>query len=186
MVSVLAMQYLGLTLGRKQPPGLFSNSPCSFKCGINVSETESKLTQSCAQYIMASKRTHDEAFVGPADDAAPQARLPRATQEIVTYFEELKSHFDGLDDKEEQALLVANALEEASGQECAVATDPSCSRVLEALLPAAEPQQIAKFFRAVLKDEGLMAMASRCEHLQSVSRLYQEFLNLLTLTVPAS
>ncbi|KAL0051826.1 hypothetical protein WJX82_002725 [Trebouxia sp. C0006] len=109
---------------------------------------------------MASKRTHDEAFAGPADDAAPQARLPRATQEIVTYFEELKSHFDGLDDKEEQSLLVANALEEASGQECAVATDPACSRVLEALLPAAEPQQIAKFFQAVLKGEGLMAMAS--------------------------
>lgn len=126
---------------------------------------------------MASKRTHDEAFAGPADDAAPQARLPRATQEIVTYFEELKSHFDGLDDKEEQSLLVANALEEASGQECAVATDPACSRVLEALLPAAEPQQIAKFFQAVLKGEGLMAMASRYDHLQSVSRLYQDFLN---------
>ncbi len=133
---------------------------------------------------MASKRTHDEAFAGPADDAAPQARLPRATQEIVTYFEELKSHFDGLDDKEEQSLLVANALEEASGQECAVATDPACSRVLEALLPAAEPQQIAKFFQAVLKGEGLMTMASRCDHLQSVSHLYQEFLNLFFPLLP--
>jgi len=133
---------------------------------------------------MASKRTHDEAFAGPADDAAPQARLPRATQEIVTYFEELKSHFDGLDDKEEQSLLVANALEEASGQECAVATDPACSRVLEALLPAAEPQQIAKFFQAVLKGEGLMTMASRCDHLQSVSHSYQEFLNLFFSLLP--
>ncbi len=134
---------------------------------------------------MASKRTHDEAFNGPADDAAPQARLPRASQEIVTYFEELKSHFDGLDDKEEQSLLVANALEEASGQECAVATDPACSRVLEALLPAAEPQQIAKFFQAVLKNEGLMAMASRYDHLQSVLRSYQDFLSFYPLCFPA-
>lgn len=110
---------------------------------------------------MASKRKHDEAFEGPADGAAPPGRLPRATQEIVTYFEELKSHFDSLEDKEEQSLLVANALEEASGQECAVATDAACSRVLEALLPSAEPQQLAKFFQAVLKGEGLIAMASR-------------------------
>ena len=110
---------------------------------------------------MASKRKHEEAFEQPADGAAPPGRLPRATQEIVTYFEELKSHFDSLEDKEEQSLLVANALEEASGQECAVATDAACSRVLEALLPAAEPHQLAKFFRAVLKGEGLMAMASR-------------------------
>ena len=161
--------------GAEQPPGL-SNSPCS-SAAYRVSETKSKSAESCAQHIMASKRTHDEAFAGPADDAAPQGRLPRATQEIVTYFEELKSHFDGLDDKEEQSLLVANALEEASGQECAVATDPACSRVLEALLPAAEPQQIAKFFQAVLKGDGLMAMASRYDHLQSVSRSYQDFLN---------
>ena len=110
---------------------------------------------------MASKRKHDEAFEGPVDDAGPPGRLPRATQEIVTYFEELKSNFDSLDDKEEQSLLVANALEEASGQECAVATDAACSRVLEALLPCAEPQQLAKFFQAVLKGDGLMAMASR-------------------------
>lgn len=111
--------------------------------------------------IMASKRTHSDAFAGPGDDAPPSVRLPRATQEIVTYFEELKSHFDSLDDKEEQSLLVANALQEASEQECVVATDPACSRVLEALLPAAEPQQLANFFQAVLKGEGLMAMASR-------------------------
>ena len=113
---------------------------------------------------MAGKRTHDDAFSGPANDAPLSARLPRATQEIVTYFEELKTHFDNLDDKEEQSLLVANALEEASGQECAVATDPACSRVLEVLLPAAEPQQLAKFFQAVLKDEGLIAMSSRYSH----------------------
>ena len=110
---------------------------------------------------MASKRKHDEAFEGPADGAGPPRRLPRATQEIVTYFQELKSHFDSLDDKEEQSLLVANALEEASGQECAVATDAACSRVLEVLLPCAEPQQLAKFFQAVLRGDGLMAMASR-------------------------
>lgn len=110
---------------------------------------------------MASKRKHDDAFEGPADGAGPPGRLPRATQEIVTYFEELKSHFDSLDDKEEQSLLVANALEEASGQECAVATDAACSRVLEALLPSAEPQQLAKFFQAVLTGDGLIAMASR-------------------------
>lgn len=111
---------------------------------------------------MASKRKHDEAFTEPADDASAPTRLPRASQEIVTYFEELKTHFDSLVDKEEQSLLVANALEEASGQECAVATDPICSRVLEALLPAAEPPQLAKFFQAVLKGEGLIAIASRC------------------------
>ena len=110
---------------------------------------------------MASKRKHDEAFEGLADGARPPERVPRATQEIVTYFEELKSHFDSLDDKEEQSLLVANALKEASGQECAVATDAACSRVLEALLPSAEPQQLANFFRAVLKGDGLMALASR-------------------------
>lgn len=110
---------------------------------------------------MASKRTHGEAFEQSADGAAPPGRLPRATQEIVTYFEELRSHFDSLDDADDQSLLVANALEEASGQECAVATDAACSRVLEALLPSAQPQQLAKFFQAVLKGEGLMAMASR-------------------------
>ena len=102
----------------------------------------------------------------------------------MTYFEELKSHFDGLDDKEEQSLLVANALEEASGQECAVATDPACSRVLEALLPAAEPQQIAKFFQAVLKGEGLMAMASRYDHLHSVLLSFQDFPTRFPLCSP--
>ena len=110
---------------------------------------------------MAGKRTHDEAFQASADAEAPPGRLPRATQEIVTYFEELRSHFDSLDDKEEQSLLVANALREASGQECAVATDAACSRVLEALLPLAEPQQLAEFLQAVLEGAGLMAMASR-------------------------
>ena len=110
---------------------------------------------------MAGKRKHSEAFTAPKDDAAQSVRPPRATQELVTYFEELKSHFDSLDDKEEKALLVTNALAEASGQECAVATDPACSRVLEALIPAAEPQRLASFFQAVLKGEGLMSMASR-------------------------
>lgn len=110
---------------------------------------------------MASKRKRDEVFQGSADDAVPHGRPPRATQEIVTYFEELRSHFDNLDDREEQSLLVANALEEASGQECAVATDAGCSRVLEVLLPSAEPQQLAKFFQAVLDGEGLMGTASR-------------------------
>ena len=88
--------------------------------------------------------------------------LSRPTQEIVKYFEEIREHFDTLDDKEERALLVSNALDEAGGQEPAVAGDPACSRVLEALIPAAEPQQVAKFFQAVLKgDAGLLALASR-------------------------
>ena len=88
--------------------------------------------------------------------------LSRPTQEIVKYFEELRQHFDSLDDKEEQSLLVTSALDEANGQECAVAADPGCSRVLEVLLPAAELQHVAKFFRAVLKgDAGLLALASR-------------------------
>ena len=111
---------------------------------------------------MASKRKHDQAFRGSLDGEIPHGRTPRATQEIVTYFEELRSHFDSLDDREEQSLLVANALEEASGQECAVATDAGCSRVLEVLLPSAEPQQLAKFFQALLAGEGLMRTASRC------------------------
>ena len=143
----------------QQPPGLlFEIAPVA---PVRYKQSQATALTSCTS-IMASKRKHDEAFNGPPDDASAPTRLPRASQEIVTYFEELKTHFDGLVDKEEQSLLVANALEEASGQECAVATDPVCSRVLEALLPAAEPPQLANFFQAVLKGEGLIAIASRC------------------------
>ena len=116
---------------------------------------------------MAGKRSHAEAFAGSADGPPVPSRLPTATKEIVTYFEELKTHFDSLDDKEEQSLLVANALEEASGQEGAVITDPTCSRILEALLPAAEPQQLIQFFEAVLRGQGLLHIASRYNEVTS-------------------
>lgn len=113
---------------------------------------------------MSNKRKReDEPEAGLARD---NNGLARPTQEIVKYFEELRQHFDSLDDKEEQALLVANALGEAAGQELAVAADPGCSRVLEVLLPAAEPQQVAKFFQAVLKgDAGLLVLAARWDNL---------------------
>lgn len=109
---------------------------------------------------MSHKRKREEESEGPF--AEHNNGLSRPTQEIVKYFEELRQHFDSLDDREEQSLLVTNALDEANGQESAVAADPGCSRVLEVLLPAAEPQHVAKFFRAVLKgDAGLLALASR-------------------------
>lgn len=110
---------------------------------------------------MSNKRKReDEADVS---HAASSSALSKPTQEIVKYFEELRKHFDTLNDTEEQALLVANALDEAKAQEVAVAADPGCSRVLEVLLPAAEPQQVANFFRAVMKsDMGLLSLASRC------------------------
>lgn len=111
-------------------------------------------------YVMSHKRKREEEPEGTF--AEHNNGLSRPTQEIVKYFEELRQHFDSLDDKEEQSLLVTNALDEANGQESAVAADPGCSRVLEVLLPAAEPQHVAKFFRAVLKgDAGLLALASR-------------------------
>ena len=110
---------------------------------------------------MSLKRKREH---GPEETySANSNALARPTQEIVKYFEEIREHFDTIDDKEEQALLVNNALDEARGQECAVAGDPACSRVLEALIPAAEPQQVASFFQAVLRgDAGLLVLASRC------------------------
>lgn len=118
--------------------------------------------QCCKLCTMSNKRKREDEADGTT--AVTSNSLTRPTQEIVKYFEELRQHFDSLDDKEEQALLVANALQEANAQEVAVAADPGCSRVLEVLLPAAEPQQVASFFRAVLKgDAGLLALASRCD-----------------------
>ena len=111
---------------------------------------------------MSNKRKREDE--SEARLARDNSGLARPTQEIVKYFEELRQHFDSLDDKEEQALLVANALNEAAGQELAVAADPGCSRVLEVLLPVAEPQQVAKFFRAVLNgDAGLLSLAARLD-----------------------
>ena len=108
----------------------------------------------------------------------------RLDDQTVTYFQEVKSHFDTLDDPEEQALLVrsmhhpsgvlllhchgcrnsvpslwkfgqvGNVLGEATGKEVKVCTDAVCSRILEALLPAAQPEQLMGFIGAFFAGHG--------------------------------
>jgi hypothetical protein len=85
----------------------------------------------------------------------------RLDESTVSYFTEVKGHFDALEDDEERGHLVTNVLEEASGKELQVATDAACSRVLEALLPHAEPSSLLRFFKAFSVDGKLLTLASK-------------------------
>lgn len=118
----------------------------------------------------------------PGSVAVSSSGFHRLDEETIQYFQEVKSHFDTLEDAEEQALLVqpfcfllhptdlvrsarnrvreacmqqvGNVLEDMAGKEVKVCTDAACSRILEALLPAAQAQQLAAFLGAFFAGEG--------------------------------
>ena len=74
---------------------------------------------------------------------------------------QVRATLDSLDDPEERSLLADNALEEASGRENEVASDPACSRVLEVLLGAASGDAVLNFAKAVLTGDKLLALATK-------------------------
>ena len=51
-------------------------------------------------------------------------------------------------------LQVGNVLEDVASKAVKVSTDAACSRILEALLPAADAQHLLAFFEALLEEEG--------------------------------
>lgn len=81
--------------------------------------------------------------------------------ETSSYFAEIASHFQTLEDDEERGLVADNALGEAAGQEPRVAADAACSRVLEALLPHASVPALAAFVAACCEGENLGATCTR-------------------------
>lgn len=92
---------------------------------------------------------------GPKRTGFGHSRLDAAT---LSYYEELSSTFAGLEDPEDRQLAADNALGEANIQ---VACDAACSRVVEALLPAAGTPAVCAFAAALTEGENLGLMCTR-------------------------
>ncbi|CAL8466393.1 g5929 [Coccomyxa elongata] len=99
----------------------------------------------------------------PSPSSAPQEAFGgfhRLDEDTIKYFIEAKSHLDGLDDPEEQALLVGNVLEELSGKEVKVSSDPTCSRILESLIPSISEEHMQPLLAALAKGEEFCLLSS--------------------------
>ncbi|BDA51236.1 Nucleolar protein 9 [Coccomyxa sp. Obi] len=99
----------------------------------------------------------------PSPSSAPQEAFGgfhRLDEDTIKYFTEAKSHLDGLDDPEEQALLVGNVLEELSGKEVRVSSDPTCSRILESLIPSISEEHMQPLLAALAKGEEFCLLSS--------------------------
>jgi hypothetical protein len=108
------------------------------------------------------KRKHEEAGGGEAA-AQPRGQHSRLDKETLSYYAEIDAHFKTLSDEEERQLAADAALAEAAERGPEVAADAACSRVLEALLPAASGSAVAAFTRACVEGEGLGLLCTRWE-----------------------
>ncbi|KAK9844418.1 hypothetical protein WJX74_002205 [Apatococcus lobatus] len=105
-----------------------------------------------------SKRKRDDAPVQVVETYAEGSGAAskfgqRLDEETLQYFTELQSHLESLEDEEEQQNLIQRAFEEAAGQELKIVTDPTASRVFEALLYRSPPAELLKFQQALLDPE---------------------------------
>lgn len=57
---------------------------------------------------------------------------------------------------------VGNALEELSGKEVKVGSDPTCSRILEALIPRIDHEHLLLLLTALSQGEEFCQLSSRC------------------------
>lgn len=85
----------------------------------------------------------------------------RLDEETLQYFTELQAHLESLEEEEEQQSLIQRAFEEAAGQELKIVTDPTASRVFEALLYRSPPAELHKFQQALLDAESFLKAASK-------------------------
>ena len=83
----------------------------------------------------------------------PSKYARRVGDETQSYFLELGGRLREAEDEEERAAIAAGALEEVRGHELQVATDLECSRVLEAMLPLAQPTELHSFLSALTQDD---------------------------------
>lgn len=103
----------------------------------------------------------DQVEQQPLENAAPKTQLVGAS--TLQYLTEISEALKGLEEgSEERQLLLANVLDELSGQEVRVATDPVCSRLMEGLLAAAPIPHVCSFIGAAAEREALYELASRC------------------------
>jgi hypothetical protein len=64
---------------------------------------------------------------------------------------------------------VGNALEELSGKEVKVGSDPTCSRILEALIPKIDHEHLLLLLTALSQGEEFCHLSSRCAVLMFMS-----------------
>ena len=95
---------------------------------------------------------------------AEDGERPRllVSSETSEYLQEIVGHFKTLIDDEERSLLVGNVLEEIAGKEALIAADPICSRHVELLMAAAQPQQLLMYLASISEPEAFYAVVSRC------------------------
>ncbi|BDA51149.1 Nucleolar protein 9 [Coccomyxa sp. Obi] len=100
-------------------------------------------------------------------------------EDTINYFVEAKSHLDGLDDPEEQALLVGNVLEDLSGKGVKVSSDPTCSRILESLIPSISEEHMQPLLAALAKEEDFCLLSSSPFGFRVAERLLERLGKLL-------
>ena len=85
----------------------------------------------------------------------------------MQYFLEISSLLgtqSSIDDTEEKATLIANALEETHGKEVELSCEKSCSRVLEMLIHASDTNQVVSFLHRASPKFPIISMDASGSH----------------------